>query len=178
MQPEKLRLDASQRLTEGCAAGSRPRLPMCGAGVVLDPRIYDESQQAHAGPTSLEYRAQQVVDYFPECEITRTTASIQIRFDSLEGIVVLVSPEAFEIRLPTIEWTHGTHGPAAVTRLWRRLEVAEMKEYALRAAIEEAVEVRRSEFSPCRFCGERVAIEHRHDNVCHGCAERRLGVVH
>ena len=126
----------------------------------------------------MEYRAQHVVDHFPECEITRTTEVVQIRFDTMEGIVVLVSPEAFEIRLPTIEWTHGSHGPAAITRLWRRIEVAELDDSALRDAIEEAAEACRNEFSPCRFCGERVALEHRHGDACHGCVERHLGMVH
>lgn len=145
---------------------------------MLDPRIFEASMQAHAGPTRLESRTQQIVDLVPGCEITRTTEMIQIRFGSMEGIVVLVTPEAYEIRLPTIEWTYGAYGPAAVTRLWRRIEGTEIDESALRKAIEDAEAARRGEFSPCRFCGERVAIEHRHGDVCHGCAERRLGVVH
>lgn len=101
-----------------------------------------------------------------------------MRFDTLEGIVVLVNSESLEIRLPTIEWTHGSHGPVAATRLWRRIEGADLDDSALRHALREAAEARRGEFSPCRFCGERVAIEHRHGDVCHGCAERHLGVVH
>ena len=30
----------------------------------------------------------------------------------------------------------------------------------------------------CRFCGKELPPEHRHSDVCHGCAERGLGVVH
>lgn len=131
-----------------------------------------------AGLTRMEERAQQVASLFPVSEITGGSEMIQLRFDGLEDIVVLATHEAYEIRLPTIEWTHGTHGPMAATLLWRRIEGEALDDDALRAVIEEAVASRRAEFATCRFCGERVAVEHRIDNdTCHGCAERHLGVV-
>ena len=38
-----------------------------------------------------------------------------------EGIVVLVTAEAIELRLPTVEWTSGTHNPVETSRAWKRL---------------------------------------------------------
>lgn len=131
-----------------------------------------------AGVTRMEERAQQVASLFPVSEITGGSEMIQLRFDGLEDIVVLATHEAYEIRLPTIEWTHGTHGPVAVTRLWLRIEGEALDDDALRANIEEALAARRAEFATCRFCGRSMPVEHRiDDDTCHGCASKHLGVV-
>jgi hypothetical protein len=37
---------------------------------------------------------------------------------------------------------------------------------------------RGAQFRRCRFCGERFPPERRHGDVCHGCAEKHLGVIH
>lgn len=148
-----------------------------GRGMLPEPGITYEPPWNHARPTHLEHRAESLARLDPVCEITRTSEVIQVRLNSYEGIVVLVTSEAFEIRLPTIEWTRGTHAPVAVTRIWRRVRAAKIDITRLRAAIEEAAAERRNEFSPCRFCGEIVPIEHRLDDVCHGCASQHLGVV-
>jgi hypothetical protein len=131
------------------------------------------------GPTTLEEHAQRVLDLLPGADVSRTTEVIQIRHGSDEGFVVLVTTEAIEVRLPTIEWTSGTHGPALTSRLWRRVKARSLGDRELSNLLEQARQARQQEYSVCRFCGDSVPVEHRHDDTCcHGCAERHLGIVH
>jgi hypothetical protein len=94
-----------------------------------------------------------------------------------DRIVILVTAEAFEIRLPTVEWTMGAYGPALTSKLWRRPRVS-VGLPAVADLIQGAIEVRWKQFRVCKYCGERFPPEHRHGNVCHGCAEKHQGIVH
>jgi len=38
--------------------------------------------------------------------------------------------------------------------------------------------LRTRSLAQCRYCAERMVPGHMHGDVCHGCAERHLGVVH
>ena len=50
---------------------------------------------------------------------------------------------------------------------------------AVRTLVDLAIAVRRATFRTCRYCGRSVPPEFHHaDDVCQGCAERQLGVVH
>jgi len=61
---------------------------------------------------------------------------------------------------------------------WRRMTPATVHA-ACTSLIEGARRARQATFGTCRFCGGTIAPEHMHgDDVCHGCAENRLGVVH
>lgn len=104
---------------------------------------------------------------------------LQVEIDRRGCRVALVlTTEAVEIRLPTVEWP-GPHSPVATTRLWKRVDWSEVSDSkALRALLDAAAKERRREFIPCRFCRRRTPPEHRHDDVCHSCAEGYLGVVH
>ncbi|MGB5816377.1 MAG: hypothetical protein WBI27_14375 [Thermoanaerobaculia bacterium] len=104
---------------------------------------------------------------------------IQINWRGERGLVFLVTAEAIEIRLPTIEWTRGAYGPAASSTLWKRATWEDLQSgRGLHGLIDEARAARESEFKRCRFCGEEVPSERRIDEeVCHGCAERHLGVT-
>ena len=53
---------------------------------------------------------------------------IEHDYEGEEGIVLLITPEAIELRLPTVEWTEGTHGPAPTSRLWRRIDGLDLLE--------------------------------------------------
>lgn len=48
-----------------------------------------------------------------------------------------------------------------------------------RLLINEAGRQRRESFRTCQYCGRTFGPEHMHsEDVCQGCAERYLGVVH
>lgn len=126
----------------------------------------------------VERNALRVLAILPDALLTRTRDVIQIEHGSEGGIVVVVTAEAFEIRLPRFEWTQGTHGPALASVLWRRAEALALTDEALRELIEAGHAARKAQFATCRFCGGSFPEERRHGNVCHGCAENRLGMVH
>ena len=80
----------------------------------LDRTFFDpEGRYAADGSRLVERNAERVIALMPEGRIERTRDSLQIDIGDERGIVVLVTPEAFEIRLPTVEWTCGAYGPAA-----------------------------------------------------------------
>ena len=115
----------------------------------------------------------------PTAALTRTRDVLQ--FDVERGdsrITLLVTAEALELRLPTVEWPT-PYLPIPSTRLWKRVAWSRIgDDQALQALIDGAFEARRREFVPCRFCHEATPAEHRHGRVCHGCAEGHLGIVH
>jgi predicted RNase H-like nuclease len=128
--------------------------------------------------TRLELNATRVRDLLPDATVRSTPHVIELAVGGEGGLVVLVTAEAVELRLPTIEWTGGSHGPAEASRFWKRLNTNALAEGSLIGVIEAAREARRAEFATCRYCRERFAVEHRvSDNVCHGCASRYEGVV-
>jgi len=127
----------------------------------------------------VEHHANEVLGFFPEAVVTRTRDVYQIEIHGDEGVVLLVTAEAIELRLPTVEWTKGAHAPRAASRLWRRLTWSKIEEAGIAEVIGLAIAKRRAEFHKCRYCGEMVPPEHRHNrNTCQGCAEKHLGVVH
>lgn len=120
---------------------------------------------------------------------TRTRDAIQIDIPGNEqvaseemfhpGIVLLLTPEAIELRLPTVMWL-GPHTLVSTSSLWKRVAWTRIRsDNALLALLEAARAARREQFNRCRYCGRLVPPEHRHrEDVCHSCAERHLGVVH
>jgi hypothetical protein len=111
--------------------------------------------------------------------VERTRDCIQIDYGGEEGIVILVTAEAIELRFPTVEWTMGAYGPATSSRLWKRVECCEMDDVELISLLNDALKQRKSEFKKCRYCGREKPLEHMHSSdVCQGCAEKHLGVVH
>lgn len=131
------------------------------------------------GPRKVEENADRVLVLLPSSSVERTRDCIQIDYRGEKGIIILVTPESIEIRLPTVEWTKSTYGPAASSRFWKRVNESEITDEELENLLKEALKERRSEFKICRYCKEPVPPEHRHsEDVCHGCAERHLGVVH
>jgi hypothetical protein len=134
------------------------------------------------GGRLVEYNAARVLNLYPSAHVTRTRDAIQVdvRTDADEerGVTVLVTPEAFEIRLPTIEWTMGAYGPVHSTRYVKRVGADGLMDTALADLLANAITKRDAEFIPCRFCGTPTPPEHRHGKACHGCSERHLAVVH
>jgi len=61
---------------------------------------------------------------------------------------------------------------------WKRLPETPLLN-AISALIKGAREARLSQFQTCQYCGKHTAPEWLHDDqVCQGCADRQLGVVH
>jgi hypothetical protein len=58
---------------------------------------------------------------FPDASIQRTRDVYRFTIDDPEGVIVLVTPDEVDIRLPTIEWTRGYAGPVPSSRRWRGL---------------------------------------------------------
>ena len=115
-------------------------------------RSYPENRFQADGPREVDANARLVLDLYPEAVIERTRDAIQLEIDGETGIVLLVTKEALEIRLPTLEWTGGTHSPAAASRLWRRLEWNRVRN--LSDQLDEAFLARKSGIS-------RVQVLHR-----------------
>ncbi len=93
------------------------------------------------------------------------------------GIIVFVTPEAIEIRMPTLEWPH-PHTPGPCSRLWKRLSWERLTDKRLVKLLDEARQLRAGMFEQCRFCHRLFPPERRYEDVCHGCAEKQLGIVH
>ena len=74
-------------------------------------------------PSRVERNAQRVLELLPDATVERTRDAIQLDWGGQHGLVVLVTADAFEFRLPTVEWPH-PHEPAAGSRLWRRRSAA------------------------------------------------------
>lgn len=111
-------------------------------------------------------------------ETAATPHLVELRADGEDGIVVIVTADAIELRLPTTEWTAGTHAPVEGSRFWQRLTNTDASSSALIHEIAAARAARRAEFSECRYCGQSVPVEHRTSaDVCHACASEHEGVV-
>lgn len=131
------------------------------------------------GPlTTVERHALTVDRLLPGANVERTGDVFQFSMDDKNGIVIFVTAEAAELRLPTVEWTCGSYGPVATSRLWKRVKWAALRDGQLAELLDAARRARQREFRPCKFCHNRFPPERRHGNVCHGCAERFQGIVH
>lgn len=127
---------------------------------------------------SVEENARRILSLYPEAKVRRCRDVIEIEIEGERGIVVLVTPEAFEIRMPTTEWLGGVCDPAPSSRFWKRVSADKLTEDDLARLLDRALKARQREFKRCRYCGESVPPEHRiSDDVCHGCASRYEGVV-
>ena len=79
-------------------------------------------QDPEGCPTHMEEFAAVVRSLLPDAELTRTRDCVQLCWGDDEGIVILITPEAIELRLPTVEWACGAYGPRPISQLWRRAE--------------------------------------------------------
>ena len=149
---------------------------------MCERRLVDpEDRYECGGPRRVDNVALQLVELLPDSILERTRDVIQIETRDEPGVVLLVTAESIELRLPTTEWTQGAYAPAPSSRYWKRTKVpspGKLNMKKVKALIDEARSVRAAEYVACRFCGKKCPPEHRHGDVCHGCAERHLGIVH
>ena len=131
------------------------------------------------GLRQVDTMALRVIGYLPHATVTRTRDAIQIDANGAEGIVVLVTREALEFRLPTVEWTMGAYGPAYSSRLWKRVKADSVNDTRLRELLDAAQYARSAEFQTCRYCGQKFPPEHRiNKNTCQSCASQYEHVVY
>jgi hypothetical protein len=105
--------------------------------------------------TIVEERAQQVrqfLVYEPVQECIRD--AIQLTEPDDDGLVVLVTAEAIEMRLPTVEWTTGYAGPVPASRFWKRVARRDIDPKWLKPLLEQARQARRDQYQVCHYCGQ------------------------
>jgi hypothetical protein len=144
-------------------------------------RIDPDARYGGEGLTRVESNALGLMRVLQVSRTERTRDAFELHLGDQEarGVVLIVTAEALELRLPTVEWTRGAYGPASTSRLWKRVTWRDdLTPERVRQLVDAAIAKRRAEFKPCRYCGREVPPEHRLGKVCHGCAERHEGVVH
>ncbi|MDA8117685.1 MAG: hypothetical protein M0000_09990 [Actinomycetota bacterium] len=142
-------------------------------------QIDPERRYPAEGLLRVEENALRVLACLPASRLERTRDAIQIDFgDEDEGVTVLVTAETIELRLPTVEWTCGAYGPAGSSRRWKRIRPEAASDEELRDLVHQAMEARRAEFRPCKYCGQLFPPEHRTGKACYDCASGYEGVVY
>jgi hypothetical protein len=132
------------------------------SGPALDPFGLDSSDSA--GVRLVERHAARVDGCEPTATLTRTRDVLQ--FDVQRGaccVTLLVTAEALELRLPTVE-SPRPYLPMASTRLWKRVLCTRLGDDrpALQTLIDASLETRQLDFVRCRFCCRPTPPEHRH----------------
>jgi len=128
--------------------------------------------------TRVERNASRVLRLVTATSVERTRDVVQIDVGDERGIVIVVTPDTIELRLPTVEWTRGAYGPRPSSRPWTCLDPDQLDDSELLASIDQARTAREAEFTVCRYCGLSFPPEHRiAEDVCHGCASAQEGVV-
>ena len=136
------------------------------------------------GPMAAESVAERVLLFLaPNVEVSGAGDVVILReSDDERGLTCVVTAEAVELRLATIEWTKGAYAPMRSSTHWRTLRAPHDDgadwDDLLCTAVEGARLARERQFRRCRFCGEPTPPERRIDRrTCHACAEHQLGVV-
>ena len=131
-------------------------------------------------PTIAERHAIILQSLFPTAVMASSGDVVRVEIDGDRGCFVLITAEAAEIRLPTVEWTMGAYGPRGSSRYWKRVAVRETPAGYRRLGqlIAAALAARRAEFEPCRFCKQQFPPEHMTGDACHGCASANRGIVY
>ena len=68
--------------------------------------------------------------------------------------------------------------PRAGQQVVETLEAESLTDEDILGLVQEASLARLREFRRCTYCGRSFPPEHSHGDVCHGCAERHLGIDH
>lgn len=125
------------------------------------------------GLRPLEHRALAVLRWREGGVLERTRDAIQVTFaDPTDGdaeLSALLTPEALELRLPTIEWTAGSHGPFLGSRLWRRVPWARIAEGQEGAWLDELAAAYGRHLRKCVRCQQTFLPSRMAGRTCHGC---------
>lgn len=128
-----------------------------------------------------EEYALQILEMLPGARAERTPDVIQINlgdFRDEKGIVVILTPEAIELRLPTLQWL-GPHTPVASSKLWKRINLDNSKNFDIAQLIASAQEAQAQSFGVCKFCSQKLPSGWMsQQDICQSCAEKHLGIVY
>jgi hypothetical protein len=131
----------------------------------------------------LEEATERMLTLWPSAEVDRTRDVVQIDCHDTEGLilVVIVTPEACEFRLPSAYWDSANR-MCPSSRLWKRVRHSRLSKPAIRRILEDAEREREAHSTRCRcrFCGDLVPPEfvlEVDSSVCCRCALRELGVA-
>jgi hypothetical protein len=122
-----------------------------------------------------EVLTKKLLKIFPEAKASRTRDCIQIDYLEDRGVVILLTPDAVEVRLPTIDWTQGSHGPARSSWLKKR-HTLDDSESDIVTSIREALLERQAQYKVCPYCDKEFPPERMAAGACHGCAENHLHI--
>jgi hypothetical protein len=129
---------------------------MTPADDLLDPA----GTHATEGERRVDRNVARVLELCPTTHVERTRDVIRVDIRTSHyperGVTILVTPEAFELRLPTVEWTAGAYGPAASSRYLKRVRAERLTDEALVELIDDAIARRDAEIVPCRYCGQHT----------------------
>lgn len=148
---------------------------------MIEQHIGGFNEPPHFGNLLFEQLAAQIWQLLPEAKVERTSDVIQLTtgdFRDESGLVILLSPDAIEFRLPALVWL-GPHEPASTSQLWQRLALTELTEAQLPELIAAAQVQQQQTFGDCKYCGAHKpeGWMHRSD-ICESCAASELGIIH
>lgn len=133
------------------------------------------------GNLPFERLATQLLQHLPEATVERTSEAIQLTigdFRDESGLVILLSPDAIEFRLPVLVWL-GPHEPANTSQLWRHIALNELTKTQLPELIAAAQNQQQQSFGNCKYCGERNPSGWMFSSdICESCALSELGIMH
>ena len=122
-----------------------------------------------------------------DAKIERTHDLIQITQGSERGVIVLLTDDTIEVRLPHFRSAHTKKGMMEFylsSRLFRRIEGTEIlrldvrrDEQTLPTAIQEAIDTRLQEYSKCSCCGDNCANEKMEGTLCEFCIWDQPGIL-
>lgn len=143
-----------------------------------------------------ERLAEELQKRLRNCKTERTRDAIQIDVpdeigvqdlgsDINLGVLLLLTPDHIEIRLPTVDWnTHGSYSGVASSRLWKRLKIEGYisgdisNEEPILDLIHQGIVKRRSEFRRCRKCGEIDEVVAMKRGRCAICANGGVAPIY
>ena len=135
----------------------------------------------HGNPESFrefERLAQQVLKTVAGARCSRTRDAVEVCYEcDGETFVVLLTPDAVELRLPTVDWVT-PYTPVLSSKLWKRVALEKLQEGDLPKLIAGAGQAYAKTLRTCRYCKQKFPPCHMISRkTCHGCASKHEGVV-
>ncbi|MCO4764230.1 MAG: hypothetical protein KC502_22145 [Myxococcales bacterium] len=114
--------------------------------------------------------------------LARTRDAIEIRFpdvvDADRELLVLITPNDMELRLPDMAWTTGYGGPTPTSELWKRTPVSALTKSDVHGWLRKLDTSMKRRLRRCKYCEKRFIAARMHGRACHGCSSKHEGVVY